>query len=143
MVDRQLALSEAARPWIERVSVETYASDVDAYPFIYAPDPATTLVWRRTEDGYGALRVVGPRTRAAYQSTSAPGDAALLLLPSIATHRHTNRASTGCGQLDRCSAPCGAVTAVVVGHGVLSCPDAGIHGGSRTSSTQLRVDLRN
>ncbi len=66
MVDRQLPLSEAARPWIERVSVATYASDVNPYPWINAPDPATTLVWRRTENGCGALRVVGPRTRAAY-----------------------------------------------------------------------------
>ncbi len=55
MVDRQLALSEAARPWIERVSVETYASDVDAYPFIYAPDPATTLGPRVAADR-GRLR---------------------------------------------------------------------------------------
>jgi AraC-like DNA-binding protein len=65
-LDRQLSLSGAARPWIARVSVATYASDVGPYPWINAPDPATTLVWRRTEDGYGALRVVGPRTRAAY-----------------------------------------------------------------------------
>lgn len=66
MMDRQLPLSEAARPWIKRVSVATYASDIGPYPWIHAPDPATTLVWRRTEDGHGALRVVGPRTRAAY-----------------------------------------------------------------------------
>ncbi|WP_239339569.1 AraC family transcriptional regulator [Frankia sp. CiP3] len=66
MVDRHLPLPETARPWIERVSVATYASGVDPNPWIHAPDPATTLVWRRTEDGYGALRVLGPRTRAAY-----------------------------------------------------------------------------
>ncbi|MCM3921229.1 helix-turn-helix transcriptional regulator [Frankia sp. AiPs1] len=66
MVDRQLPVAEAARPWVERVSVATYSGDVDPHPWIYAPDPATTIVWRRTEDGYGVLRVLGPRTRAAY-----------------------------------------------------------------------------
>ncbi|WP_261574254.1 helix-turn-helix domain-containing protein [Frankia gtarii] len=59
-------MSETARPWIERVIVANNASDVGPYPWIHAPDPATTLVWRRTMDGCGALRVVGPRTRAAY-----------------------------------------------------------------------------
>ncbi len=71
MVDTRLPFSEAARPWIERVSVATYASDADRNPWIHAPDPATTLVWRRTNDGYGALRVLGPRTRAAYHPSKA------------------------------------------------------------------------
>ncbi|ADP80933.1 helix-turn-helix domain-containing protein [Pseudofrankia inefficax] len=65
-VDRPLPLSGAAEPWIERVSVAAYASDLDPRPWIHVPDPATALVWRRAEDGHGALRVVGPRTRAAY-----------------------------------------------------------------------------
>ncbi|WP_322755349.1 helix-turn-helix transcriptional regulator [Frankia sp. Cas3] len=64
-------MSEADRPWVERVSVVTYSSEVDPYPLIHAPDPATTLVWRRTEDGDGALRVLGPRTQAAYHPSKA------------------------------------------------------------------------
>ncbi|MFK4087471.1 helix-turn-helix domain-containing protein [Kribbella sp. NPDC020789] len=48
----------ALEPWIDGIS----RNPVTVLP----PDPATTLVWRVTDDGVSDVLVAGPRTRATY-----------------------------------------------------------------------------